>query len=416
MQIFLSGANSCTDLVKLITKKVSGEIARAFDYPIDENDQLVFILSELHAMSDEAFVFVIDEWDCVFRSTTKEDYEKYLDFLRTLLKDQPYVELAYMTGILPIKKYGTHSALNMFDEISMILPTPYEKFMGFTEEEVEELCKENDMDFNEMQSWYNGYHFKNNVSIYSPRSVVLALNKKEYSNYWTSSETYEALANYINMNYDGLKETIIKLLSGEKVKVDTSSFVNDMTTFNSKDDILTLLIHLGYLGYESPTNKVYIPNKEVSDAFVTSIKNNDWKEATTALINSENTIEALWNKDGKKVAQYIEQAHLETSILQYNDENALAYTVYLALISARNYYSIVRELPSGKGFADIAFITFTDKPAMIVELKWDKDANSAIKQIKNKQYPKSLEKYQDNLIMVGINYDKVTKKHTCIIE
>ena len=416
MQIFLSGANSCTDLVKLITKKVSGEIARAFDYPIDENDQLVFILSELHAMSDEAFVFVIDEWDCVFRSTTKEDYEKYLDFLRTLLKDQPYVELAYMTGILPIKKYGTHSALNMFDEISMILPTPYEKFMGFTEEEVKELCKENDMDFNEMQSWYNGYHFKNNVSIYSPRSVVLALNKKEYSNYWTSTETYEALANYINMNYDGLKETIIKLLSGEKVKVDTSSFVNDMTTFNSKDDILTLLIHLGYLGYESPTNKVYIPNKEVSDAFVTSIKNNDWKEATTALINSENTIEALWNKDGKKVAQYIEQAHLETSILQYNDENALAYTVYLALISARNYYSIVRELPSGKGFADIAFIPYGDKPAMIVELKWDKDANSAIKQIKNKQYPKSLEKYQDNLIMVGINYDKVTKKHTCIIE
>ena len=218
------------------------------------------------------------------------------------------------------------------------------------------------------------------------------------------------------MNFDGLKETVISLLAGKQEYVDTGSFQNDMTTFQSKDDVLTLLVHLGYLGYDFDHKAVYIPNKEVEDSFVQSIKNCHWDYVSEAVIHSRYTLEALWDKDAEKTAQYIEQAHLETSILQYNDENALAYTIYLALLAAKNYYTMIRELPTGKGFADIALIPFTDKPAMIVELKWDQDADSAIKQIKEKRYPASLEKYKENLIMVGINYDKETKKHTCVIE
>ena len=417
IQEFLTESKDVKSLIKDMTSAVLFEILKEYpnlDY--QRKDILSRVLKTISSELDEAFIFIIDEWDCIFRSTTKEDYEKYLDFLRKLLKDQPYVDLVYMTGILPIKKYGTHSALNMFDEVSMILPTPYEQFMGFTEEEVRELCIKYNMDFNEMQRWYNGYHFKNNISIYSPRSVVLALNKKEYSNYWTSSETYESLAKYIAMNFDGLKEAVIQLLAGEYIDVNVNKFQNDMTTFKSKDDILTLLVHLGYLGYSFQEGKVYIPNHEVESAFVASIEELSWDYVSESIINSKNTLTALWNKDEEKVAQYIEQAHLETSILQYNDENALAYTIYLALLAAKNYYTMIRELPTGKGFADIALIPFTDKPAMIVELKWNQDANSAIKQIKDKKYPASLEKYKDDLIMIGINYDKETKKHTCVIE
>ena len=417
MQDFLSLSQTTEQLIRRITEFVMVELKQEFPdvyYYLDA--ELSVSLMNINAQTGQTFIFIIDEWDCIFRSTTKEDYEKYLDFLRTLLKDQAYVELAYMTGILPIKKTGTHSGLNMFKEISMIDPFNYSKFMGFTEDEVKFLCNQYNMDFKEMQRWYNGYHLDEQVSVYSPRSVVYAIKSRRFNNYWTSSETYESLAKYITMNFDGLKEAVIQLLAGEYIDVNVNKFTNDMTTFNSKDDILTLLVHLGYLGYLFEEGKVYIPNREVESAFIASIEDLSWDYVSQAVINSKNTLEALWNKDGKKVAHYIEQAHLETSILQYNDENALAYTIYLALIAAKNHYTMIRELPSGKGFADIAFIPFTDKPAMIVELKWDKDANSAIKQIKNKQYPKSLEKYQDNLIIVGINYDKVTKKHTCIIE
>ena len=417
MQDCFSRTKSVEGMIRFLSRRVIDEIIDEFDLKnlFDDSD-LGITIEDLYKKEKEQFIFIIDEWDCIFRSTTKEDYEQYLDFLRTLLKDKPYVELVYMTGILPIKKYGTHSALNMFQEISMLNPFGYSKFMGFTEDEVKELCIKYNMDFKEMQGWYNGYHLDDRVSVYSPRSVVYAIESNKYDNYWTSSETYELLAQYITMNFDGLKETVIKLMAGEKVRVNTKRFQNDMTTFKSKDDVLTLLVHLGYLGYDFDHKQVYIPNHEVESSFVDSIEDSSWKEVTQAVINSYDTLQALWNKDAQKVAQYIEQAHLETSILQYNDENALAYTVYLALIAAKDHYTMIRELPAGKGFADIAFIPYGDKPAMIVELKWDKDADSAIKQIKNKQYPKSLEKYQDNLIIVGINYDKVTKKHTCIIE
>ena len=417
MQEFLSDAKSITEMLDIINNEVVYELLKEYDVDV-LRPSLKNYLKKIYNDYKESFIFVIDEWDCIFREfkEDKEAQENYLDFLRNLLKDQKYVSLAYMTGILPIKKYGTHSALNMFKEISMINPTPMEKFMGFTEEEVKKLCEEYQIDFDEMKAWYDGYHLNKEVSILSPRSVVFSLMDRKFKNYWASTETYESLKVYIDMNFDGLKDDIIKLLARKKVIINASKFQNDMTTFQSKDDVFTLLVHLGYLGYDEETSEVYIPNNEVVESFVNSIEDSDWGPVSESLKNSMNLIQATYACDGKQVAEYIEKAHLETSILQYNDENALAYTIYLAYIMARNDYTMVREFPSGKGFADIVFIPRYDKPAMIIELKYDKDADTAIKQIKEKKYFFGLEKYLDNLLLVGINYDKNTKKHTCTIE
>jgi hypothetical protein len=324
-----------------------------------------------------------------------------------------------MTGILPIKKYGTHSALNMFDEFSMTNPRALSEFVGFTESEVKQLCEQYDMDFEETRRWYDGYQFENVEHIYSPRSVVASMLSHCFDSYWNQTETFEALRNYIVLNYDGLKDTIIELLAGNHKKIDTASFNNDMTTFQGVDDILTLLIHLGYLGYEFSTEEVFIPNSEVASVFVTSIKNTDWKEVTKAVKSSEELLQATWNQDAQAVAEGLEQAHFETSILKYNDENSLSCVISLAYYSARTYYTQVRELPTGKGFADIVFLprkNHLDKPAIVVELKWDKSAKGAIAQIKEKNYGKALEDYQGKLLLVGVNYDVKSKKHECVME
>ena len=387
MQDFLSETNNIDEMIGLIKNRVLRDLKlRYLEYM--EEDNLSYSLNNIFAYTKESFIFIIDEWDCIFREykENKEAQEKYLDFLRDLLKDKAYVELAYMTGILPIKKYGTHSALNMFKEISILNPTPLEEFMGFTEKEVQDLCLKYDMDYEKMKDWYDGYRMTDDLSVYNHRSVVYALMDRKYENYWSATETYEALRVYIDMNYDGLKDDVVKLLAGEHVAVQTTSFQNDMTTFETKDDVLTLLIHLGYLGYNSSDQTCYIPNKEVIDSFVNSIRSSNWNETTKALLNSRALLEATWNREEELVAKYIEEAHLDTAILTYNNENALAYTISIAYIYARNHYTIIREMPGGKGYADMVFIPKDDKPAMIVELKWNQEAKTAINQIKEKKY------------------------------
>ena len=419
MQDFLSKTHDIDKMLILLTKLIFRDIKKVYqDIEYFDIDDLIQVLEDVYAEVNERFIFVIDEWDCIFREykNNKEAQSQYLDFLRNLLKDKPYISLCYMTGILPIKKYGTHSALNMFKEVSILNPTPLEEFMGFTEKEVQDLCLKYDMDYEKMKDWYDGYKMTDDLSVYNHRSVVYALMDRKYENYWSATETYEALRVYIDMNYDGLKDDIVKLLAGEHVAVQTTSFQNDMTTFDTKDDVLTLLIHLGYLGYNSFNQTCYIPNKEVIDSFVNSIRSSNWNETTKALLNSRALLEATWNRDEELVAKYIEEAHLDTAILTYNNENALSYTISIAYMYARNHYTIIREMPSGKGYADMVFIPKDDKPAMIVELKWDHEAETAIDQIREKKYPKGLEKYRDNLLLVAISYDKKTKKHSCVIE
>ena len=427
IQMFLSATHDVDAMLEVLQKRIMRDLKNA--YPnIVEGDQLVWAMADIYAQTGRPFIILIDEWDCLFREYVHDTdaQKKYLDFLRAWLKDQPYVALAYMTGILPIKKYGSHSALNMFTEYSMTNPGGLAEFFGFTEDEVKRLCDEYQMSFEEAKAWYDGYELVTSDhadgtahSIYSPKSVVDAMLSKTYDTYWNQTETYEALKVYIQMNMDGLKDSVIKMLAGESVPVDISGFSNDMTTFHSADDVFSLLIHLGYLSYDRKNCCVSIPNKEVSEVYVTSIKRMDgWGEVMRCVTASKKLLEDMWDMDADAVAEGIDRAHEEISILQYNDENSLSCTITLAFYYAREYYTIVREMPAGKGYADICLIPrqlHADKPAVVIELKKDKDAQGAIEQIKNKNYVKALESYKGNLLLVGINYDK-DKNHTCIIE
>ncbi|MDR1559467.1 MAG: ATP-binding protein [Clostridiales bacterium] len=421
MQSFLSGAGDAREMLKRLSEKLLTDLIDANPgVKYFDRSALADSLEDIHYATGTQFIFIIDEWDCVLRAykENKQTHEEYLDYLRNLLKDRTYVALAYMTGILPIKKYGTHSALNMFDEFSMTAPGPFAEYTGFTKEEVSALCVKYQMDSAEIAHWYDGYRCGDVSAVYNPKSVVTAILLRKPGNYWSVTETYEALRIYIDMNFDGVKDTIIRLMADEKKEVDTRSFINDMSTFQSYDDVLTLLIHLGYLGYMEETHEVFIPNKEIFDEFVTAVRSIGWNEIITAIKSSDKLLQATWRGDQKEVAKYIENAHNDTSHLTYNDENALAYTISLAYYSAREYYTVIREMPSGKGFADLVFLprkNHPDKPAMVVELKWNKSAAGALKQIKERGYTDALRDYKGSILLVGVNYSKKTKRHSCVI-
>ncbi len=417
---FIDSRKSINEAIDYLSRRLIYEIKQengdvnCFDW----ND-LMSVLADVFHEKKVPFIFVIDEWDCVFREYKRntEGQSEYLDFLRRILKGQSYIALAYMTGILPIKKYGKHSALNMFTEISMTNAAPIQEFTGFTEKEVLQLCSEYNADFNEIKRWYDGYTV-DGESIYNPKSVVEALTRGKFRNYWTSTENYEALEEFIFRNEDGLRDTIIKLIAGGKKKIDPSTFTNDMVTFNSQDDVLTLLVHLGYLTFDSDTNEVAIPNYEVAEQFASSIRNKDWAEVSKSLKVSEELVEATLNGDAEKVSDLISDSHKEnTSILQYNDENSLACVLSIAYYSARKDYVVHRELATGKGFADLVFIPRPNRnlPAMIIELKKGHSAEEAVKQIKENDYLHKVSEYNEEILLVGINYDE-KKDYSCIIE
>ena len=370
------------------------------------------------------FVVIIDEWDAVFREE-KEDNEaqtEYIDFLRGLFKDAPskkFIKLAYLTGILPIKKYGTESALNNFDEFTMLEADVLAEYVGFTESEVRELCEKHGMDFERTAQWYDGYVVEKGLHVYNPKSVVDSIRRKRIGNYWTNTETYESLKSYISMNFDGLRDAVARMLAGDSCRINPAKFQNDMTSFKSRDDILTLLIHLGYLTYDRDTASVWIPNEEVKGEFVNAIEDAGWKPVMDAINASDRLLEATWQMDAEAVAERIGAVHMaNTSVLYYNDENSLSCVITLAYYNAVKEYTIVREMPAGKGYADIVFLPrkHSDKPAMVVELKWNHAARGAIRQIKDKKYVRALEGYEGKILLVGINYDKKTKKYKCSID
>lgn len=422
IQSFLSLISDVSEALKYLQKRVMKDLRTTYPGIVDPNEMFLSIaLEDIYNAKKEKFIFIIDEWDCILRDKTytEEDHKKYLDFIRNLLKDKPYVSFAYMTGILPIKKYGTHSALNMFTEFSMTDPGDFAKYIGFTEQEVMGLCTKHDLDYEAVKTWYDGYTFSENLHIYNPKSVVDSILRKRISSYWTQTETYEALKIYIQMNYDGLKDSVIRMLAGEKVKIDIRTFQNDMTTFGNKDDVLTLLIHLGYLAFEQTTQSVYIPNFEVEEEFIRSVKSCKWDGVIKAIEYSERILSATWMMEERMVAEMIDLIHEEnTSILTYNDENSLSCVMALAYYSAQNEYIKIRELPAGKGFADIVYIPkkSSDKIPLVVELKYDKNAEGAISQIKEKRYVNALKDYHGEVLLVGINYRKDSKDHECKIE
>ncbi len=422
MQQFLIRAKD-REVTEYLEQVVLADIRKEYGNLFPEREtSLAAALEQIYAETEKAFIFLIDEWDCVMRERqeTEERQRQYLDFLRNLLKDQPYVALAYMTGILPVKKYGVHSALNMFAEYSMTDQSIFEEYTGFTEAEVKGLCERFDMDFFQTKNWYDGYELTRYKHIYNPKSVVEAMRRHRFSNYWTSTETYEALKIYMDMDFDGLKEAVVLMLGGEAVQVNTRSFQNDMRTFKTKDDVLTLLIHLGYLGYDAREKKVFIPNKEIVEEFENAMSVGGWAEVMRILKASEKLLEDTLNGDEKAVARALDNAHSEVaSILTYNDENSLGCAIGLAYYSARKDYRIIREMPAGKGFFDIVFLPlpYTNKPALVVELKYNKTADAAIEQIKDRLYAGALSGYGGRILLVGISYNKDSKSkpHSCVI-
>ena len=445
MTDFFNRERSVDEAIKKLKARILEELADEYPNVTYDETDFYFSIDRFYRKSKTQFVIIIDEWDAIFREykEDKEGQRQYLDFLRDWLKDKEYIALAYMTGILPIKKYGKHSALNMFMEYSMVQPGQLAPYVGFTGKEVEDKCREKKLDYSGFKSWYDGYRLSNRVSgemilkgetvdksiyreyeIYSPYSVVSAMISKQFANYWNQTETYEALRQYIDWNFEGLKEDVAILMEGGRIPVDVTGYQNDMTTFHSKDDILTMLIHLGYLGYDSEKKELFIPNKEVLDVFKSSTKNREWTVTFRALQNSQKLLEATWNCDKNTVADLLEAAHDKAGNKTYHSEAGLSYAVQLAYYAAQDYYTVVPELDTGKGYADLAYIPKEPKyPAMLIELKYEKAADTAIAQIRRQNYPDRLELYKGNLILVGINYDRTVsneseefKHHSCEIE
>ncbi len=423
MQQFLIRAKK-QEVTQCLEQAVLEELREAYgDCFSEQVTDLATALEKIFVKTEKQFIFLIDEWDCVMRERQESEamQKQYLNFLRDLLKDQPYVALAYVTGILPVKKYGQHSALNMFWEYSMTDQSMLEEYTGFTDREVKALCEQYGMDFAETSSWYDGYTFTEYQHVYNPKSVVEAMRRHRFSNYWTSTETYEALKIYMEMDFDGLRSDIVQMLGGGHVRVNTRSFQNDMRNFHTKDDVLTLLIHLGYLGYDSIEKEAFIPNKEIIEEFENAMSVGGWPNVMNVLKASEKLLEDTLRGDAESVAKELDKAHSEVaSILTYNDENSLGCAVGLAYYSARKDYKLIRELPAGKGFADIVFLPLphTNKPAMVVELKYDRSVRAAIQQIKDRQYTQAFEGYTGEILLVGVNYNKNTpdKPHSCVIE
>ena len=429
MQDFLSDYRNIDGMLVAISKYLLKELLKVYpgiDYM--DKDRLRNVMSDIHEESGIQFIILIDEWDCIFREYKKDkkSQDKYLDFLRAWLKDQEYVGLVYMTGILPIKKYGTHSALNMFTEYSMTSPGELAEFFGFTDAEVKGLCTEYNWDYDELKDWYDGYElsvYKQKIeykcSIYNPKSVTAAIEFGKCDTYWNRTETYEALKQYIQMNMDGLKDSIVTMMAGGSVEINPDTFVNDMSTFEGRDDVMTLLIHLGYLSYNAREKTVSIPNREVAKEYYNAVSTMDWKNVMAAITDSKQLLQNVLEGQAELVAAGIDKAHEEIAILQYNDENSLSCVIGLAFYSAREFYQTIREMPAGRGFADIVFLPLpnhADKPAILIELKWDQNADTAIRQIHEKRYDGVLKGYEGNIILAGISYDKATKKHSCIIE
>ena len=437
------------NIVKIIQNRIIKEILGVFpQITAQDDDDLMDILYRISESTGERFFMIIDEWDAILREMGTDEFitTSYVDLLRRLFKGSGSNTVfagAYLTGILPIKKYNTESALNNFREYTMIRPGKMSEVLGFTHEEVEMLCKKHGMDMNEMENWYDGYRIGKASRMFNPYSVMRAINDEEYGSYWTTTGAYDSVNTYIQMNFDGLKDDIIRMLSGEHVYVNTLKFQNDMRVINGKNDVLTVLIHLGYLAYDGDAQECYIPNKEVADEFLNAVEDTSWERLVEALTASQNLLAATISGNSQAVAKGISQAHDEhTSILSYNDENSLACVLSVAYIWARNEYIIHREYATGKGYADLVMIPRRNvsKPALVIELtneredsgacsryperggsrqsqlKFNHSADTAIDQIKRKEYPAKIADYTGDILLVGINYDKESKQHTCKIE
>ena len=417
-------SNEGENLIAFITELILDEFKDTFQtVKFKDSDSLALAMMKVYATTGETFVVIIDEYDVLVREKVSPIlFQSYLSFLNGIFKNadlSPAISLAYLTGILPIVRDKIQSKLNLFTEYSMTNPMNLAEFVGFTAEETRGLCEQYGMDYEECKRWYDGYDLKTMKEVFSPRSVVSAMQNREFGSYWTQTGSYEALKLYILMDLDGMMDDVSTMMGGGKVHVEVESYLNTMTDFNSKDDVFTYLIHLGYLAYDRETEMCFIPNEEIRKQWVISLRQEAGYAPIIKMVNdSKALLEATLNKDEEAVAAALTEAHIRTTNpLTYNNEASFQSAIGLAYFYANLKYTVIKELPTGKGYADLALIPYVPNiPAMIIELKSNKSAESAINQIKEKKYDDLLQHYRGDLLFVGVNYDPKTKKHQCQIE
>ena len=427
VQWCMMDAGSVDDTVDYINEGILEELTKKYKDIIPASAKTAYgAMSYINAATGNKFIVIIDEWDILIRdeANNQKVQEKYINFLRGMFKGvEPakYIALAYLTGILPIKKLKTQSALNNFEEYTMLDAGPLASYAGFTDDEVRGLSQKYGRDYEEIKNWYDGY-ILGEQHIYNPKAVVSVMLRNNFQSYWSQTGTYESVLPLINKDFDGLKTAILAMLSGDEVRIKTTTFQNDMVTFRNKDDVLTLLVHLGYLAFNQKKQVAYIPNEEIRREFMDAVEDDKWSELIQFERESEQLLDATLNLDSEMVAKHIDRIHMEyTSVIQYNNENSLSSVLAIAYLSAMNYYfKPIRELPTGRGFADFVFVPKPeyrgDYPALVVELKWNQNVHTAIQQIRDKNYPQSLLAYTGNILLVGISYDKESKVHECRIE
>ncbi len=427
VQWCLEPAGNPKKLVDYITKNTLNELREEFYEIISEEiESLPDALSKINAKTGKQFIIIIDEWDVLIRDEAAQldVQEEYINFLRGLFKgSEPmkYIGLAYITGILPIKKLKTQSALNNFDEYTMLDAGEIAKYIGFTQDEVKKLCVKYETDFEKVRHWYDGY-LLGEYHIYNPKAVVSVVTKRTFQSYWSQTGSYEVIVPLISKNFDGLKTAIIEMISGDMVKIDTGTFQNDAVNFSNRDDVITFLIHLGYLAYDEKKQCAYIPNEEVRQELLKATRQKKWKEFIEFERQSDSLLDATLDMDEETVSAVIEKIHMQyASAIRYNDENSLSSVLTIAYLSSMKYYfTPIREFPAGRGFADFVYLPKPEYiniyPALLIELKWNKNVKTALEQIKKNLYPESLLSYTGDVFIVGITYDKKDKTHKCKIE
>lgn len=420
-------AGGADSVVSYINNGILNELRDEYGDVIPHDVQTAYgAMSYIREATGNRFVVIIDEWDALIRDEAFDikAQEQYINFLRGMFKGtEPsrYIALAFLTGILPVKKLKTQSALNNFDEFTMLSAAQLSEYIGFTDEDVRGLCSHYDVDYEKVKQWYDGYVL-GDYQVYNPKAVVSVLTRRDFVSYWSQTGSYDAIVPLINMDFDGLKGAIIEMISGAQVKVDVTTFQNDIVSFAGRDDVITYLIHLGYLGYNSLTQTSFVPNEELRQELVRATRQKKWDEFINFQNESHALLESTLDMDEQAVAAGIERIHTEyASTIEYNNENSLSSVLTIAYLSSMQFYfKPIRELPTGRGFADFVYIPKPEYreeyPALVVELKWNKSADTALNQLRNRNYTQSLEQYGGNILLVGINYDKKSKAHTCRIE
>jgi hypothetical protein len=405
--------NSYKDYIDNIISNLKADIKKTYNIDIENYSNVGDILK---ATKDQ-FIFIFDEWDSIFYKTfmSRKDKNSYVEFLKGLLKDQPYVELVYMTGVLPIVKYSSGSELNMFDEYNFMNDNVYDRYFGFDEDEVKQLCNSyGTVSYEDMKKWYDGYYLSDGRSLFNPRSVSRALMRGICLNYWTETGPMNEIADCIENNIGEVREDIVKLVAGIPVEINLKGYSAIEQQLDTRDEILSAMVVYGFLSYHD--GYLRIPNYELMEKFQDVLSRDSFGEVKQVVKQSKSIVEATISMEEDVVAKFVDEVHdREIPFLKYSDENSLSCVITLCYLYARKDYYIEREYATGKGYCDYIFIPKKkDRPAIILELKYGHSPEEAIMQIKDRNYISKVKQYKE-ILLVGINYDD-NKGHTCKIE